>query len=227
MVTGRTSTSHVTIQRPGVRLAAEFLLPGGDPPFPCVLFVHGLGSGKDSPRNVVVATRLVEAGIAALLFDLSGHGESDEDPRDGQEAFVRDLGAAFDWARSRPEIAAERIGVAGSSLGGVVALEATRRRLVRPASLVLRAPPAEAHEFAHVDIPTLVIAGSHDPLLPTIRRAVAVTECASLAVVQRAGHIFEEPGTLDQAVEKTVEWFEVHLTGPTTESPIQELGEMD
>jgi pimeloyl-ACP methyl ester carboxylesterase len=190
------------------------------------MFVHGLGSGKDSPRNVVVANRLVDAGIATLLFDLSGHGESDNDPRDGQEAFVEDLEAAFDWVRSRPEIDVERIGVAGSSMGGVVALEATRRRLIRPAALVLRAPPAEPHEFAHVDVPTLVIAGSHDPLLPMVRQAVAVTECATLAEVKGAGHLFEEPGTLEQAVNLTADWFKAYLTG-TPAPPAYNLREVD
>jgi pimeloyl-ACP methyl ester carboxylesterase len=202
------------------------MLPAGNPPFPCVLFVHGLGSGKDSPRNVVVASHLVNAGIAALLFDLSGHGESDNDPHEGHEAFVEDLDAVFTWARSRPEIDPERIGVAGSSLGGVVALEATRRRLIHPAALVLRAPPAEPHEFAHLDIPTLVIAGSHDPLLPMIRQAVAVTEYATLAQVEGAGHLFEEPGTLEQAVDRTVEWFKGHLSGTAT-PPTHNLGEAD
>lgn len=226
MTTQAASTSRIKIRRQRIRLAAELMLPTGSPPFPCAVFVHGLGSGKDSPRNVVVANRLVDDGIAALLFDLSGHGESDEDPRDGQEAFVEDLEAAFDWVRSKPEIDPGRIGVAGSSLGGVIALEATRRRLILPAALVLRAPPAEPHEYAHVDIPTLIIAGSLDPLLPMIRRAVAVTECATFAQVEHAGHLFEEPGTLEQAVNLTVEWFKGHLTG-VPELPHHNLGEVD
>lgn len=225
-ISGITSNLRVTIRRGDLRLAAELRLPVAEGRVPCVVFVHGLGSGKDSPRNVVVASRLVDAGIAALLFDLSGHGESDDDPRDGHEAFVEDLQAVFDWARSRAEVDSERIGVAGSSLGGVVALEATRRRLIHPAALVLRAPPAKPHEFAHVDVPTLVIAGSHDPLLPMIRQTVAVTECTTLAEVQGAGHLFEEPGTLEQAVQRTVQWFEGHLRG-TPEPPVRNLREVD
>jgi putative phosphoribosyl transferase len=225
-ISGITSNLRVTIRRGDLRLAAELMLPVAEGRVPCVVFVHGLGSGKDSPRNVVVASRLVDAGIAALLFDLSGHGESDDDPRDGHEAFVEDLEAVFDWARSRAEVDSERIGVAGSSLGGVVALEATRRRLIHPAALVLRAPPAKPHEFAHVDVPTLVIAGSHDPLLPMIRQAVAVTECTTLAEVRGAGHLFEEPGTLEQAVQRTVQWFEGHLRG-TPEPPVRNLREVD
>ncbi len=217
---------RVLIRRGNVRLAGECILPAGRPPFPCVIFVHGLGSGKDSPRNVVIASRLVDVGIAALLFDLSGHGESDTDPRDDEEAFVEDLEAAFGWAIQTPEIDPGRIGVAGSSLGGVVALDATRRRLIHPASLVLRAPPAGEHEFVHVDVPTLVITGSGDPLLRQIRQALRRTECATLVVVEGAGHLFEEPGTLDQAVARTVQWFKGHLGG-TPEPARHELGEVD
>jgi putative phosphoribosyl transferase len=226
MTSKTASTSRITVQREGIRLSGELMVPAGSPPFPCVIFVHGLGSGKDSPRNLVVASRLVDAGIAALLFDLSGHGESDNDPRDGHEAFVEDLEAVFDWARVRPEIDSGRIGIAGSSLGGVIALEATRRRLIRPAALVLRAPPAEPHEFAHVEVPTLVIVGGKDPLLPMARQAVAATECATLAQVPGADHLFEEPGTLEQAVQRTVEWFDAYLRG-APESPIRNLGEVD
>ena len=217
----------VRIARDHLRLAAHLYLPPGEGPFACVAFVHGLGSGKDSPRNVVIAARLVDAGIAALLFDLSGHGESDADPRDGGEgAWVEDLEAAFRWARTRPEIAPERIGVAGSSLGGVIALDATRRGLIHPAALVLRAPPAEGRQFVHIEVPTLVIVGGHDPLLSQVHDAMAMSEWATLSVVACASHLFEEPGTLEQATEQTVEWFKAHLTG-APEPSIYNLGEVD
>ncbi|HVP05726.1 MAG TPA: alpha/beta fold hydrolase [Dehalococcoidia bacterium] len=220
------STRRVSIQRPGVRLAGVLMLPAAEFPVPCVVFVHGLGSDKDSPRNVVIASRLVDEGIAALLFDLSGHGESGKDPRDGREAFVEDLEAAFDWARAQPEIDPERIGVAGSSLGGVVALEAARRRLIRPATLVLRAPPAEPHEFVHIEVPILVIAGEDDPLLFQIREAVGTSESTTLSTVASAGHLFEEPGTLEQAVRLAVEWFDARLRG-SPEPAVRNLGEVD
>ncbi len=217
---------RVTVTRGQIRLAGNLYLPAGTGPFPCVAFVHGLGSGKDSPRNVVIAVRLAAAGIAALLFDLSGHGESDADPRDGHEAFVEDLEAVFGWARARPEIDPERIGGAGSSLGGVVALDATQRRLIRPAALVLRAPPAERGQFAPVDTAALVIVGGRDPLLPQIREAMAMSRWATLSVVDGAGHLFEEPGTLDQAVERTVEWFKTHLA-PIPAAAARKLRKVD
>lgn len=225
----REAIRRVTVTRGQIRLAGNLYLPdlpAGMGTFPCVVFVHGLGSGKDSPRNVVIAVRLAEAGIAALLFDLSGHGESDADPRDGQEAFVQDLEAVFGWARARAEIDPERIGVAGSSLGGVVALDATQRRMIHPAALVLRAPPSERRHFAPVETTALVIVGGRDPLLSQIREATAMSRWATLSVVDGAGHLFEEPGTLGQAVERTVEWFKEHLAG-TPAAAAHELRTVD
>lgn len=107
----------VAITRNGVRLAARLMLPPLAARVPCVIFVHGLGSSKASPRNVVIATHLLDAGLAALLFDLSGHGESSTDPR-GEAAYVDDVEAVFYWAQSLPQIDPDRWGIAGSSLGG-------------------------------------------------------------------------------------------------------------
>jgi pimeloyl-ACP methyl ester carboxylesterase len=215
------------VRRDSVRLSVQLRLPErAAPPFPCVIFVHGLGSGKDSPRNVVVAERLVDTGIAALLFDLSGHGESDLDDREGLEPYVEDLEAVFHWGANHPDIDRERIGVAGSSLGGVVALDATRRRLIRPSALVLRAPPAEHHHFTSVEVPTLVIVGDHDVLLPRLREAIALGNNCTLSVVHSAGHLFEEPGTLDEASTLTVDWFTRNLTDRGLQ-PAYETGTVD
>jgi dienelactone hydrolase len=220
-------TQSFRVQRDHLALAASLLLPAGVAPFPCVIFVHGLGSGKDSPRNVVIAERLVDAGIAALLFDLSGHGESDTDPRDGDEAFVEDLDAAFHWASARPEIDPERIGVAGSSLGALIALDATQRRLIHPAALVLRAPPAEHHHLAGINAPGLVVIGSFDPLFAQVREAVSGGDNFTLSVVPGGGHLFEEPGTLEEATVRTVEWFTRNLAGAAEVVPAEEIGEVD
>jgi pimeloyl-ACP methyl ester carboxylesterase len=202
-------------------------LPAGQPPFPCVVFVHGLGSGKDSPRNVVVAERLLDSGIAAVLFDLSGHGQSDADARDGDEALVLDLDAVFHWASGRPEIDPQRIGVAGSGIGGVVALDATQRRLIRPAALVLRAPPAMHRDFAGVEAPSLVIVGSHDPLCEQLSEAVRKGDNCTISIVPGAGRLFEEPGTLAEAADRTLTWFQANLSGQVEVAPPGETGEGD
>jgi pimeloyl-ACP methyl ester carboxylesterase len=176
-----------------------------------VIFVHGLGSGKDSPRNVVISEHLLDAGIATLLFDLSGHGDSADDPRgQSEDAYADDLAAAFSWLRDQPEIDPARIGVAGSSLGACVAIRAARRDLVHPQAMVLRGPPIQPGDLDGLPAPTLILVGSRDPLMPDIRQAARGT-VASLVVVEGAGHLFEEAGTLQQALAHTVAWFAEHL----------------
>lgn len=107
----------------------------------------------------------------------------------------------------------ERIGVAGSSLGGLAVVEAVRRGLVKPAAVVLRAPPVESRTLESFGEETMVIAGGADPLLAGIEQAVRATPGVALALVPGAGHLFEEPGTLDRATDLTVAWFERLLRG--------------
>jgi alpha-beta hydrolase superfamily lysophospholipase len=192
-----------------------------------VIFVHGLGSSKESPRNAVIAERLLDSGIAAVLFDLSGHGESSLDPRERENAYVEDLDAVFHWAARREDLDGSRLGIAGSSLGGVVALHATTHQLVHPAALVLRAPPVEGHEFVRLSVPTLVLIGSSDPLLSRVRPATQLSEDVFLRVVPGAGHLFEEPGTLEMATYETVQWFNGQLSGRNGPPEHIETGEVD
>jgi len=206
------STRRTTlVDRGSVQLATTLTLPAGEPPFPCVVFVHGLGSSKESPRNVVVAERLVDFGIATVLFDLSGHGESGTDPRGREDAYVKDLEAVFAWTAAQPEIDSEHLGVAGSSLGAVVALDAARQRLISPRALVLRAPPVEREHLADLAVPALVIIGTRDPLQLEVEQAAHMIDAVAISSVEGAGHLFEEPGTLEIAVELTVEWFRARL----------------
>lgn len=200
------------IRRDGVSLAALLLVPGGRGPFPCVVFVHGLDSSKESPRNTVIAERLLDAGLGVVLFDLSGHGESSRDPRDGDDAYVDDLVAAFRWALEQQEVDPARSGVAGSSLGGTIAASAVSRGLVRPAAMVLRAPPVGLRDLESLPVPTLVLVGSADQLLLSVQAAAERSRLAQLSVVPGASHLFEEPGTLEEAVERTVSWFVARLT---------------
>lgn len=209
--TGNAVTETAVIKRGDVRLATLFMLPAGQPPYPCVVFVHGLGSGKDSPRNLVLAARLVDEGMAALLFDLSGHGESDPDPRPGDEPYVDDLAAVLRWAARRPEVDAGRIAVAGSSLGAAVAVAAVRKGLVGPAALVLRAPPVSRGDLDGINIPTLVLVGGCDPLAGQVLAAAGGLPGVTLSVIEGAGHLFEEPGTLEQMVETTAAWLRGQL----------------
>ncbi len=102
------------------------------------------------------------------------------------------------------------MGVAGSSIGATVVLEAIRSGRIEPDAVVLRAPPLGGRGFAGVSGPALVIVGSQDPLVHSINRAEA-RELVTVEVVEGAGHLFEEPGTLEQALEATVRWFVTHL----------------
>ncbi len=203
----RSEQREFVLTRDGVQLSARLWLPAGAPPFPCVVFVHGLGSSKDSPRNVVIAARLVDAGIAAVLFDLNGHGDSTRDVRDGERAYVDDLACAFAWAQEQPELDRDRIGIAGSSLGAVIAIDAAMSHRVRPVAMVLRAPPVEPHDLAQLGVPSLALVGSEDPLFEQVRAAAKEGAAITLRVVPGAGHLFEEPGTLEMALEQTVTWF--------------------
>jgi putative phosphoribosyl transferase len=215
------STHEAIVKRGEVSLAARLWIPSGQPPFPHVIFVHGLGSSKESPRNVVIAQHLVDTGIAAVLFDLSGHGESSLDARDGVEGYIEDLEAMRKWASEQAQIDGNRLGIAGSSLGGVVALHATIRNIVAPTTMVLRAPPVELDDFARLSVPTLVLIGSRDALLTRLRGIDTATKAVSLHVVDGASHLFEEPGTLEAATSETVRWFKTHLmsTGEVSRFP--------
>jgi predicted phosphoribosyltransferase/pimeloyl-ACP methyl ester carboxylesterase len=204
----------VEITRDGVRLAGSLATPDGPAPFPLVIFVHGLGSSKESPRNVVIANHLVDAGIATLLFDLSGHGESSDDPVGGLEAYVADLEAAFQWASGRAEVRKDFIGIAGSSMGATVAVAAAAEGRVHPRTMVLRAPPVQPQEFRRIHVPSLVLIGSQDPLRRSVEAGVRDCPELTLSLVEGAGHLFEEPGTLRVALDNTVDWFRSRFFAP-------------
>jgi predicted phosphoribosyltransferase/predicted alpha/beta-hydrolase family hydrolase len=209
-----TGTREARVTRDGVQLAVRLRLPG-HLPAPVTVFVHGLGSSKESPRNVVIAERLVDMGAGALLFDLSGHGESSPDPRESVDAYVDDLAAIDAWVRAQSGVEAARVAIAGSSLGAVVALRAVLDGRVKPAALVLRAPPAEPGEFRGLTTPTLLLVGSRDSLLEQATAAARVSPAIELRVVEGASHLFEEPGTLEEAANITTSWLCHQLTGAT------------
>jgi pimeloyl-ACP methyl ester carboxylesterase len=202
------SRRRVTIPRNGVLLAGYLSLPSEGGVFACVTFIHGLGSSKDSPRNTVIAEALLDAGIAVLLFDLSGHGDSSPDP---ERRYLYDLAAAFRWLLDQPDVDSQRLGVAGSSLGATIAIDAVERGLIQPATMVLRAPPVGLLGLEPLTVPTLVLIGSADPLFASVQAAAEHSEYAHLFVVHGAGHLFEEEGALEEATKQTVNWFRDRL----------------
>jgi pimeloyl-ACP methyl ester carboxylesterase len=95
----------------------------------------------------------------------------------------------------------------------VIALDAVRGGRIRPAALVLRAPPVDEGDLAGIDAPSLVLIGSLDPLLAQVL-AAARGRGVTLRVVEGAGHLFDQPGTLQQALDQTVAWFKERLVAP-------------
>ena len=201
----------------GLHLAGRLLLPASAGPHPVVVFAHGWGSGKDSPRNRAVAEELQAAGHAAFLFDFTGHGESegtDEESTLAQQ--VDDLGAALDVLATLDEVDSSHIGVAGSSSGAAVALvrAADDPRIL---ALALRsANPAGAEAAAsRVAAPTLLVVGEHDEPIRAANEGLVerLGGPRRLVVVADGDHLFETPESLRIATRETVAWFDQHLKG--------------
>lgn len=211
-VTGASSVEPI-IRRDGVRLAATLNLPAAENA-PCVVFVHGLGSDRFSARNLVISEHLLDAGIATLLFDLSGHGGSTSDPLHAEDAYVHDMSTAFEWAQKHPRLDGTRVGIAASSIGARSTIDAIRRGLVSPAALVLRAPAVDARGFEGLTLPALVIVGSRDPMLPQIGSAAELSPTVQLEVVEDGDHLFQEPAALQRVVDATVGWFSARFRLP-------------
>jgi putative phosphoribosyl transferase len=199
----------------GFRLAGRLLLPPPPGPHPTIVFVHGWGSGKDSPRNRAAGAALQALGFGVLLFDLTGHGESDGTPDDSTPAQqADDLGAALDTLEGFDEVDRGRLGVVGASSGAAAALlRAARDGRIR--ALVLRSPnPGGAeHAVGAVRAPTLLIVGEHDaPILAAIEPLrERFGRPHQLDVVAGGDHLFEDPAALARATAATVAWFRKHL----------------
>jgi len=177
-----------------------------------VIFAHGSGSGRLSPRNNYVAARLREAGLATLLLDLL----SPEEELDRRNVFdiallAARLKRAADWAGQQPDTAGLRPCYFGASTGGGAALRAAAgdSRIAAVVSRGGRPDLAGAHALARVIAPTLLLVGELDGQVIELNAAAYdVMRCRrELVIVPGAGHLFEEPGTLDQVVEAATRWF--------------------
>jgi cephalosporin-C deacetylase-like acetyl esterase len=200
----------------GFALAGRLLLPASLGPHPVVVFAHGWGSGKDSPRNVAVAEALRDRGVATFLFDFTGHGESEGTPEDATpEQEVHDLAAALDALQKLDDVDARRIGVTGASSGAAVAV-LTAARDARIRLLALRSPNLSGAEAAvpAVRVPTLLVVGEHDA--PT-RAAIGPLlgrfggPCA-LETIPGGDRLFQDPAALARATAATGAWFRDHFT---------------
>ena len=183
-----------------------------------VVFAHGSGSGRMSPRNNYVAQRLRQAGLATLLLDLLTPAEEGDRRNVFDIALLASrLQLAVDWASQNPETDDLPVGYFGASTGGGAAIRAAvgDPRIGAIVSRGGRPDLAGLEALTRVEAPTLLIVGSLDGVVIDLNRAAGqVMHCErELAIVPGAGHLFEEPGTLDQVVDLATQWFLSHLRG--------------
>lgn len=186
-------------------------------PIGIVIFAHGSGSGRLSPRNNHVAAGLIRAGLATLLLDLLTPFE-EQDRRNVFDIplLAKRLAEAADWASADPRTAGLPIGYFGASTGGGAALLSAAWADGRIGAVVSRGgrPDLAGDALAHVKSPTLLIVGSLDiPVIAMNQQALDRLTCEKqMVVVPGAGHLFEEPGTLDIVVNLATRWFAGHLS---------------
>jgi dienelactone hydrolase len=185
-----------------------------------VLFAHGSGSSRHSPRNRYVARVLNEAKLATLLIDLLTLHEEVIDARTAQLRFDIDLLAerlvdATDWLTQSPDTSHLRIGYFGASTGAAAALAAAAVRPDAVKAIVSRGgrPDLAGAALVRVGAPTLLIVGEHDDQVVQLNRdAFAQLRCEKrLVIVPGATHLFEEPGALDKVARLARDWFHLHL----------------
>lgn len=201
--------------RSGRPLALHGSLAIPPDPVGIVIFAHGSGSSRTSPRNARIAGRLNEAFLATLLFDLLTPAEAVDPLNVFDVGFLADrLRAAITSVASHQPTAPLPIGLFGASTGAAAALVAAARE-PRVAAVVSRGgrPDLAGTALRHVRAPTLLLVGEHDEdVLVLNRRALAdLGGVTSLEIVAGAGHLFEEPGTLDDVAARACEWFCRHL----------------
>lgn len=207
-------TEEVTVRASGAEICGDLAVPPGA--VGVVVFAHGSGSGRGSPRNREVARVLEEARVGTLLLDLLSAAEAAVDTETYRFRFDIPLlagrvTAAVDALGDRRDLAPLPLGLYGASTGGAAALIAAAQRPERVRGLVLRGARSDLAEewVRRVRAPTLFLVGEFDPEVrkwneATRRQMSASTE---LYVVRRATHLFEEPGALAEVARQTRDWF--------------------
>ncbi|MGC4893743.1 dienelactone hydrolase family protein [Micromonospora sp. DT31] len=188
-----------------------------------VLFAHGSGSSRHSPRNVAVGRALHARGLGTVLVDLL---TIDEEARDEVTAALRfDIGmladrlaGIVDWMATEPELGRLPTGIFGASTGAAAALVAAAARPDRVGAVVSRGgrPDLAGRALSGVRAPTLLLVGGLDEQVIALNEQArgVLGEVAELRVVPGAGHLFAEPGTLEEVAEQAGTWFRTHLRQP-------------
>jgi len=207
--------SAVHIPADNAVLDGELILPASTKGV--VLFAHGSGSSRFSPRNTYVAEVLQQQGIGTLLFDLLTREEDqDYEARFDIALLTRRLLAATAWLHANPATQTLRLGYFGASTGAAAALQAAAQMGDGIAAVVSRGGrPDLAGEVAlrRVTAPTLLIVGAADyGVIELNQQAYALLSCEKeLTLIPGATHLFEEPGTLQEAARNAASWFTQHL----------------
>lgn len=220
-----TATEHrVRIPTGGVTLEGDLDLPAGAEGV--VLFAHGSGSGRHSPRNRFVAGALRHVGLGTLLIDLLTEDEERIDDRTANLRFdigllAHRLVGAIDWLSRDERTAGLRVGLFGASTGGGAALVAAAERADRVGAVVSRGgrPDLAGAALPTVRTPTLLIVGGEDDVVITLNEQALArlgSPVKELVIVPGASHLFEEPGKLEDVARLAADWFARHLaaTGP-------------
>jgi putative phosphoribosyl transferase len=218
-------TSSETLTPRSVHVTAADVLLNGDLTLPAnarglVVFAHGSGSSRKSPRNRAVAEFLQHARLATLLLDLLTQREELADAATGEFRFdipllANRLVAAIDWAHAQAETSSLPIGLFGASTGAAAALIAAARRPHAVRAVVSRGGrPDLAEDSLHeVLAPTLLIVGGRDDVVIELNRQAfsRLRAAKELQIVPGATHLFEEAGTMDQVSRLAKNWFAQHL----------------
>ncbi len=224
MIPGRISNqngseSEVSIECQKIVLHGTLVIP--EHCTAIVLFVHGSGSSRLSPRNRHVAQVLQSQGIATLLFDLLTRAEESRDEFTGESRFdipflAERLISATHWVTRRPDLQNLAIGYFGASTGAGAALVAAAKLPCLVRAVVSRAgrPDLAGDALRAVVAPTLLIVGGDDaPVITMNQNALAKLKCREkmLVIIPGATHLFEESGTLDEVARVAAGWFSQHL----------------
>ncbi|KIR64842.1 DeoR faimly transcriptional regulator [Micromonospora haikouensis] len=217
-----TRGGEVTIPAGDAGLPADVLVPAGATGV--VLFAHGSGSSRHSPRNTAVAGVLNGRALGTVLVDLLTPEEDRVDARTAELRFdigllADRLAAIVDWMAVEPTLARLPVGLFGASTGAAAALVAAAARPERVRAVVSRGgrPDLAGIALPRVAAPTLLLVGGLDEQVISLNeQAVAeLGDVGELRVVPGATHLFEEPGALEQVADAAADWFATHLRPPT------------
>lgn len=214
------TATEITLPAAGTELGADLTIPRDSGAI--VIFAHGSGSSRFSPRNRAVAETLNRRGLSTLLLDLLSEREQEVDERTGHLRFdiallAERLVAAIDWVGEREQTRGMRIGLFGASTGAAAALVAAAQRPREVQAVVSRGGRADmaGPSLPEVRAPALLIVGSRDEAVIRMNQEAAERlDCRKeLRIVEGASHLFEEPGKLEEVAALAAQWFDETLQG--------------